>query len=294
VADEVDNKPRGIVRDLKDPQRETNKRRSQYLHMINVSAVPGWIGDEGSVANPATFEELVTRPGFVVWKRPNRELTRQEPARLPVEFFKLDDETRQDMFDIGNNPDVLGVESSAASDRTSGRAIMLRQQTGQVVLGTYFDNLRMTRKLLGIWTIGLIQQTFTDSKVIRLTGQRGSDKLVRLNQSVMGNNFNMITDMRTGEVKTLSDYRDLRFDVVITESPSAPSTRLAQLAILSDLMNGGAFQNPGLADFVMELAGFDPDTRQRVIQSLVPAALPGAGGPSAPGAPTGASAAPPA
>lgn len=294
VADEADGVTRGLVRDLKDPQRETNKRRSQYLHMINTSAVPGWIGDKGAVDNPATFEKTVSRPGFAVWKNTGKALDRVDPARIPVEFFKLDDESRQDMFDIGVNPDLLGVESTAASDRTSGRAILLRQQTGQVVLGAFFDNLRRTRQLLGTWIVALIQQLFTDAKVVRIAGQTGAERLVRLNQvdPDTGQLVNIVQDVQSGESKVLANYRDLRFDVVVSESPSAPTTRLAQLAMLDELIKSGAFQSPGLAEFIMELAGFDPQTRQRVIQSLVPAL--GAGGPSAPGASQGVPAAPPA
>ena len=42
IAYQFDEKTMGVVRSLKDPQREKNKRWSQMLHMINTMAKGGW------------------------------------------------------------------------------------------------------------------------------------------------------------------------------------------------------------------------------------------------------------
>lgn len=45
-----DDIPSGVVRDLKDPQREINKRRSQELHILNTQSNGGWISEEGAMS----------------------------------------------------------------------------------------------------------------------------------------------------------------------------------------------------------------------------------------------------
>lgn len=73
---------------------------------------------------------------------------------------------------------MMGRESNAQS----GKAILARQDQGHAVTAELFDNLRMSIQLVGEITLSLIEQYYTDRKVVRVLGDRGQAQYVTINE----------------------------------------------------------------------------------------------------------------
>ncbi len=238
VYEELDGEKEGIVRRLKDPQRETNKRRSQHMHLMNKLALGGWIADEGATAKPEDLEERVRQAGFVLWKRQGKEIT-PVPTPNPGEiYFLVDKQSKDDFFDIAINPDLLGIEGSGAE---SGRAIMLRLTQGQLQIAEPLTNLDWSYKILGLWLMGLIQLTYNQQKVVQVMGPDGLEALAHINQPQEGGGVvNVLEDLKNGnQPESFQDFRNIEFDVVITTSSFSPTARISQFAMLTELAQAG-------------------------------------------------------
>ena len=178
IAYNFDEKVMGIVRSLKDPQREKNKRWSQMLHMINTMAKGGWKIPKRSIS-PEQLSKWSTesgKPGF--WFEYNPligEPKEIDGQNIPTSFVSLmqiaEDEIRKTS---GAIQELLGLSRSGDQ---SGKAIKTLQQSGATILAPLFDSLVRSQKILGQQVISLIQQYYTPEKIIDILGIDGISKI---------------------------------------------------------------------------------------------------------------------
>ena len=179
--------PRGIVRDLKDPQREINKRRSQLLHLLNTMANRGWFVQEGSLSPEELrkMELMGSTPGIVV-KYNNNAPVAFDTTQLPMAFANVEQACTADLKEIsGINEEMMGMNVPASA---SGRAIELKQQAAITSIAGMLDNLRRSKKqvMRMLWGYrgrhGPIQQFMTQQKAIRIPQADGQTGLMALIQ----------------------------------------------------------------------------------------------------------------
>jgi len=148
----VDGKPLGEIDNLKDCQKELNKRRSQLLHHLNSSANSGWLLEEDSVTvdQITNFETNGSRAGFVgVYKKGRQKPERIQPAQLSQGHLAAAELASKDFEDVTKlNNAVYGQMSSSGSE--SGEALKTRREQGLVAKETAFDNFKYTE--LGFFT----------------------------------------------------------------------------------------------------------------------------------------------
>lgn len=160
----------GIVRSLKDPQREKNKARSQFLHIINTAANSGWIIDEDALS-PEQKTQLKTfgsTPGIIIQKKQGREVNRIEPVAAPMAQSIREKAADDDFKEVsGVNADLLAVDESS---NPSGRAIALRIRQAITILEPDFRNFRYTKKLLGTAIMKMVPTLFDESKLKKVLG----------------------------------------------------------------------------------------------------------------------------
>lgn len=173
-----DEKVMGVVRSLKDPQREKNKRWSQMLHMINTMAKGGWKIPKRSVSQEVLnkWSTEAGKPGF--WFEYNpiagepKEIAGQN---IPTSFVSLmqlaEDEVRKTS---GAIQELLGL--ARAGDQ-SGRAIQTLQASGATILAPLFDSHVRSQKLTGHQVIELIGQYYPPEKLIDILGIAGINQL---------------------------------------------------------------------------------------------------------------------
>jgi hypothetical protein len=232
--------PSGIVRGIKDPQMEINKRRSQIMHIIDTTAYNQILAEQGTFTDKqkADWRKFGSKPGAIIEMSPGSAGKFQfvQPAPLPVALAQLEQAFEADLRTItGINEELLGTNTDAKS---SGRAIELRQRSAVTQIALLFDGLRtMKLKLMRIlWgkgsLPGLIQQFFTEPMMLRITENTEEPEFAPVNEPWaigVSNSGQMIT-------RTINDLTVGEFDIVITESPSTPTKRFADMLSFMELM----------------------------------------------------------
>lgn len=164
-------KMQGIIRALRDPAVEANRRRSKMLDLIDSQIHSGWIAEEDSVVNPDSLYQA--GQGKVVWARRNRadRLTKIPPGDIPQGFFHIAQQMDQDIFDIGGiNEDMLG-QAVRGEERSNALLSNTRRYQGMLTLYELFDNYKESKRYLGHKLMRAIQENYTSHKVKEITGK---------------------------------------------------------------------------------------------------------------------------
>jgi len=165
-SDQWGLKVQSLVRCMRDPQREANRRRSQMIDLLDSQINSGWIADEGSVVNPRSLFQ--SSQGKVVWRNQDAKpgaIEKIPPAQIPPSMFQLQQQFDQDINEIaGANDAAFGILESG---NESGVMTMLRQGAALTNLQDVFDNLRFSQQYLSKKALKLIQ-TWTPAKVKRI------------------------------------------------------------------------------------------------------------------------------
>lgn len=170
------NTPYGVVRGLIDPQSDLNKRRSKALFILSTNQV---VADDDAVDDWDEVAEEVARPDGIIRAKKGSRFEIRNVVQLAEEHVNLMQQDRQFIESTGGVTDeMMGRESNAQS----GKAILARQDQGHAVTAELFDNLRMSIQLVGEITLSLIEQYYTDRKVVRVLGDRGQAQYVTINE----------------------------------------------------------------------------------------------------------------
>lgn len=170
------NTPYGVVRGLIDPQSDLNKRRSKALFILSTNQV---VADDDAVDDWDEVAEEVARPDGIIRVKKGSLFEIRNVVQLAEEHVNLMQQDRQFIESTGGVTDeMMGRESNAQS----GKAILARQDQGHAVTAELFDNLRMSIQLVGEITLSLIEQYYTDRKVVRVLGDRGQAQYVTINE----------------------------------------------------------------------------------------------------------------
>lgn len=254
----VGDTPAGFVRDLKDPQREVNKRRIQELHLLNTSANGGGWVEEGAMTpdQESEFKRMNSIPGHYQKVLPgaisqNKILERQ-PKNPPTAVIQAEQQASDDIKTIsGINESLLGVD---VPSQASGRAIELRQKQAVTHLATIFDSLRRAKKKIVnlLWGrrghAGIIPQFYTAEKVYRVEGENGQ-QFIPVNQQVV------TQDPVAGLiVQTINDLSQGEFDVVIADVEASATHRQAQMWSLVDAVSKLGIPADLIFDTIVDLS----------------------------------------
>ena len=167
-------KLQSLVRCQLDPQKESNKRRSQMIDILDSQINSGWIAKKSAVINPRSLFQ--TSQGKVIWKEDDAEpgdIEKVPPAQIPQGMFELQKQFDQDIMTIaGVNDAAFGMTENA---QESGSMMMLRQSASIVNLQDLFDNLRYAQKLISKKALKMIQ-TWKPEKIERIINQKPSEQ----------------------------------------------------------------------------------------------------------------------
>ena len=197
-----DRQPYGVVRRVRDLQMDLNKRASKALFVLSTNQI---IAEEGAVRDINEAREEVNQPDGVVIVRPNKrfEINRDgEMAAGQVQMMTLGAQAIQKSAGISN--ENLGRQTNASS----GEAIKARQMQGSVVTTQPFDNLRFAIQTQGEKLLSLVEQWYTEEKVIRLSGHKGQLDWVRVNQP---------EQQPDGSIRYLNDITSSLADFIVSE-----------------------------------------------------------------------------
>lgn len=170
-------KIQSLVRIVRDPQTELNKRRSKMVDIIDNQLNSGWIAKTNSVSNPTSLYK--SGQGQVIFLKPEAQMSdiqRLEPAGINPTQFQLEAEFEKDIMEIaGVNSELFGMADNDKIE-TAGILSKMRQSAGLVNLQDLFDGLRESQKLLGRKVLKLIQMNYTPEKIQLITKKRPTDE----------------------------------------------------------------------------------------------------------------------
>ena len=241
----------GIVKNLLDPQREVNKRRSQALHIINTSANSGWISDD-----PELLEQLAqfgNRPGMTALKKPQSSYERIMPSVIPASVVQMESLGRDDLKAIsGINSDLLGFREATQS----GVAIDLRMRQGMTIVAQIFDQFRLALKEVARRVAARVIAYMPEEEIARVLGEEGSPEIMAA--------------VKRADV--------LRYDLVAAQSPSSPSVRMANFLMLMEMRKAGI---PIPDELIVEAS--DLPGKEKILEKLAaPKPIPGTTPPGIP------------
>lgn len=237
-----DNAPYGCIRPLRDAQDGLNKRHSKAHHILSTNKI---IMDEGAVDDVEELREEAARSDAIIIKKPGKTLELNRDIALANEYLQLMEGDANYIRKLsGVNDENLGRKTNA----TSGVAIQQRQEQGSVVSTEPFDNHRFALQQLGEIELSLVEQFYSEAKVIRLLGGRGQANFVELN-----------TPDETGRI--VNDITAMEADFVISEQDYKSTLRQAMLESLFEIMGRmSQMGGPGLQaamnmlDLVIDMA----------------------------------------
>ncbi len=235
-----DNAPYGVIRDVRDAQEDYNKRASKALHILSTKTV---ITESGAVYDHETARDEVARPDpYIILKDGSKKFEINQDKQLAQEHLMLMDRGARMIQDIsGITDENMGRQSNA----TSGRAILSRQEQGAVVTAGLFDNYRLAVQMQGEIQLSLMEQFYTEPKVIRIIGDKKPIEWVKINQ----------LDPQTGEY--LNDITARQADFVVAEQDFRDSIRQSASEQLMQMLSQVASVQPqaaiSLLDMVVDL-----------------------------------------
>lgn len=221
-------KPFGVVRNLLSPQEQYNKIKSQELHIVNTTANSGYMVQQGSLTN-MTADQLAqngAKTGTVIEYAPNAQPPAKiQPNQIPTGLDNIGKKSAQDIKDISGISDaMLGTEAR----EVSGRAIEAKLSRGMVQIQVPFDNLNRTRTLLARHMLELIQQYYTDHRVLRITDRLDMAKTEMVEVNAPDPTGGVLNDLTLGE-----------YDVTVTDVPSRATYNDAQFVEALSMREAG-------------------------------------------------------
>ena len=238
-------KVQGIVRQIKDPQREKNKSKSQSLHILNTQANSGWIGDDNALSPEGwkDLEKMGSKPGITVKKKPGsdlREILPKGPNSGQIMREKEADEEFKQISAV--NPDLMGIQQ----DTSSGRAISLRIRQAVLSLVRIFHNYRYSKEIIGKFILEMVPKLFDTKKLMKVLGPDYMSKA---------------TDDRYPEGLTegilsafLTMVADNKYDVFVSEADQNKTVRYEIFGDLMDLVKAGIPIPPDLLIDYMDIS----------------------------------------
>ena len=222
----------GLVDNLISTQKMINKTFSQILHIVNTTANSGWIVEQNSLTNMTTeeLEEVGAKTGLVIEKKTGRDSPEKiQPNQIPTGLNNLV-QSGVEMVEL-----ISGVPASMKGEKgpeVTGVAIQSRVQQAATQLASPIDNLFLTRHLLAVRLVRLIQDFMTEPRILNITGHdlAEEEQEVAINQEMEDEN---------GISQILNDVTVGKYDVVVADVPTQITFKQAQLQMVLELIKYG-------------------------------------------------------
>jgi hypothetical protein len=168
-------KLQGIVRYIRDPQTELNKRISRHVDLLDSQLNSGWIAKTGAVTNTSSL--FKSGNGQVVFIRPDanmEDVQRIMPPDVPQGQMMLTEMFNEIIPNIlGINPEMLGMPENEKVE-TAAILAKMRQSAGLISLRGVFDNLAESQKILGQKVMKMMQVNYSPEKIRLITKKEPS------------------------------------------------------------------------------------------------------------------------
>jgi len=226
-----DNERFGLVRELKDRQREINKRGSKLIHFLSTERS---FHKKGAIASAKKMKEELAKPDGSVellehakW---GEDVGLIGTDAEVVGHFQLLQDAKESIRRIGASSSLRGQDGP----EKSGIAIQAKQQASLVELGALMDRLRyVDRQAYRKMWMG-VRQFWTDVKWVRVTDDERNVRFVALNvpQEFAGQLPQNVTP-------TQHPVAEMDVDIIIEDAPDMVTLQGEQFEQLIQLATAG-------------------------------------------------------
>lgn len=204
-----DGLPYGPIRNIRGPQDDLNKRMSKTQFLLSVNQIRMEQGaiDREVMDEDELRDEAAAPDGVLVFANgalSGNKVQFREHGDLAMGHLNV---AEMDKVSIRSVSGVTMENRGEGSNGQSGKAILAKQDQGQMVTAEIFDNLLFAHQLEGELTVSLIEQFYTEEKTFSITGDRYKLDYHTINQR----------DPGTGTV--LNDVTRHKAAFVIGEAP---------------------------------------------------------------------------
>ena len=236
----------GVVRGMISLQDEVNKRRSKSLHLLSVNQ--SW-GVKGAVKNVPQLKAEKAKPdGHIEFEnigQMNQDFGFLPTGDMAMAQFQLLNDARNALGDQGANPSLMGTEGQGSS----GRAIMAKQQGGQVEIASIMDSIRQWQKRVYRADWDRVKQFWTEEKWVRVTDGEDGVKFVGLNKPITvadklkeemgGIPPQLQNDPRLNMVVEIKNHvAEIDVDIILEESPDTVNIQGEQFQQIAQILPG--------------------------------------------------------
>lgn len=241
----------GIVRLMKDPQKEINKRWSQALNLLNQQVQPGVWAETDAFVDQRQAEQSMKEPGSITWVNSGAisagRLKERTVPNFPNAPMQMEEYSQDIMKKItGINPDLLGQDRGR---QEPGVVVRMRQQQGITLLKPLFKNFNHMKKQLFKRRIAIIMQYMPDSQIMRILGNTERYQL--------DPQTGIIADNQTGAQANLRDVRNLDYNITSEEAPGNLTKRMMELQVFMEMQQAGMPVPPELIINKLDIAESD-------------------------------------
>lgn len=197
----------GLVENLIGPQELLNKTSSQELHIVNTSANSGWKVRSGTLKNMsiAELENRGAETGLVLEVENPDDVDKIQPNTVPTGIERISYKAEDHIKTISGVSDYM---QGFAREDVSAKSVVANQRSGSANLAKVIDNLNRTDQILARNILALIQEFYTEQRLIHIT----TDPLNRRTEQITVNEI-------TPEGEILNDLTLGEYGVVVTNQP---------------------------------------------------------------------------
>lgn len=244
----------GLVRLMRDPQKEINKRWSQALNLLNQQVQPGVYAETDTFVDDRQAEQSLKEAGSITWVNSGALQGGRLKERMVPSFPNAPMQMEQFSQDImkkitGINPDLLGQDRGR---QEPGVVVRLRQQQGITLLKPLFKSFNKMKKQLFKRQLAIIMMYMPDEQVLRILGETDRYEIDK--------ESGIIIDKQNQLQANLRDVRNLEYNIAGEEAPGNMSKRMLELTAFMEMQQQGFPVPPELIIDKMDISASD---RQR-------------------------------
>lgn len=238
-----DNLPYGVIRNIRGPQDMLNKRMSKAAFLMSVNQIRMEKGalDRDAMDEDELRDEAAAPDGVLVFKDgalSGGKVQFREHGDLAVGHVQMAERDSQAIRSVSG---VTMENRGEGSNGQSGKAIIAKQDQGQMVTAEIFDNQLLAHQLEGELVVANIEQHYTDEKTFAVTGDRYKLDYNTINQR----------DPVTGQV--LNDVTRHKATFVIGEAPWRQSLAAAAFESAMNMLGQLAPVAPNVVTAIIDL-----------------------------------------
>jgi hypothetical protein len=221
-----------LIRHAKEPSRMYNFWKSAETEAITLAPKAPFIAAEGQIEGYEALWEAANRKNFSVlpYKPKSIDGLAVPPPQRNAFEPAVQAITQASMMAGDEIKATIGIYDAslgARSNETSGRAIIARNNQAQTSNFHFNDNLNRTIRHEGRVLVDLIPKIYDTSRIARIIGEEGEQKLVPINQPYQ--------DPKTGETR----HHDLgagKYDVTLDTGPTYATKRLEAADFMQNMV----------------------------------------------------------